>query len=202
MVNNNEKNTQNSRQEAVHVPQRVQEACADHKSSAFRTELPSPVEPHPLDSIITPQRAHKYRQVLARRSTRLVVVIEDCYDPHNATAVMRTCDAFGVHRVYVTTTRHKFKINRRISQGTHRYIDLRIHQSIETVYEELRAEGYRILVSDLHADALVGPQGLRDALDEQPLALVFGSEMSGVSEAASDGADGFFWCPCRALRKV
>ena len=69
-------------------------------------ELP----PHPLDELLTPERAAKYRAVLARRTRRLVVVIEDCHDPHNATAVVRTADAFGLQEVHVTTARSAFKV--------------------------------------------------------------------------------------------
>ena len=161
----------------------------------FRSELPSPINEHPADSLLTPKRQQLFRQVLARRTTRLAVVIEDCYDPHNATAVMRTCDCLGIHRVHVTTERSAFKINRRVSQGVHRYIDLRVHDDIAAAYDELRADGYKVMVSDLNEDALSGPKQLQSALDEQPLALVFGSEGYGVSAAAAEQADGFFLVP-------
>ena len=161
----------------------------------FRCELESPIGDHPADHLLTDKRQQLFRQVLARRTTRLAVVIEDCYDPHNATAVMRTCDCLGIHRVHVTTERSAFKINRRVSQGVHRYIDLRIHHDIGQAYAELRADGYKIMVSDLKEDALCGPRQLQAALAEQPLALVFGSEGYGVSEAAANGADGFFLVP-------
>ena len=59
-------------------------------SSRFRRPLPSPVPPHPGDAAITPERAQLYRQVLARRTGRLCLVVEDCYDPHNATAIVRS----------------------------------------------------------------------------------------------------------------
>jgi tRNA (guanosine-2'-O-)-methyltransferase len=161
----------------------------------FPLALPSPVPPHPVDAMLTPARAHLYRQVLARRSARLVIVVEDCHDPHNATAIIRTCDAFGLHRVAVTTARNGFKINQKISQGSHHYIDLRVFPDIGAAYAGLRALGYRILVSDLAAKATVGPERLRPMLAEQPLALVFGNEGDGVSEAARAGADGCFLIP-------
>ena len=72
--------------------------------------LPSPVPEHPVDVLLTPARCQKYRQVLARRVKHICVVIEDCHDPHNATAVIRSCDAYGIHHVHVTTDRNKFKI--------------------------------------------------------------------------------------------
>ncbi|MDA3961115.1 MAG: RNA methyltransferase [Planctomycetota bacterium] len=161
----------------------------------WRHLLPSPIEAHPADCLLTPERAETFRQVLARRTERLAVVVEDCHDPHNATAVVRSCDIFGVHRVHVTTGRSRFKVNRRVSQGAHRYVDLNVHADITEAYAALRKDGFKILVSDLHADAVVGPQSLAENLAEQPLALVFGSEGYGVSQAASEQADGFFLIP-------
>lgn len=158
-------------------------------------DLPSPVPPHPADSLLTPERAHKYRQVIARRSKRLVIVVEDCTDPHNATAIVRTCDAFGLSRVVVTTSKNTFKINPKVSQGSHYYMDVEVFPEITAAYAKLRAEGYRILVTDLAADAVVGPDALKPLLAEQPLALVFGNESDGVSRTASEQADGCFLIP-------
>jgi len=160
-----------------------------------KADLPSPVPPHPLDTLITPERARKYRQVLARRTDRLVIVVEDCYDPHNATAIVRTCDAFGLQRVVVTTGRNHFKVNRKVSQGSHLYMDLQVFPEITAAYASLRAEGYRILVTDLAADAVQSPDHLRPLLQERPLALVFGNEGSGVTREASTQADGHFLIP-------
>jgi len=148
----------------------------------FAQRLPSPVPSHPVDDLLTVERADTFRQVLARRTGRIAVVLEDCYDPHNATAVMRTCDAFGIMRVHCTTGRSRLKINSRVSQGAHRYLDLRIHEAIPAAYASLRADGFRIMVSDLKADAVVGPQHLSTILDERPLAVVFGSEGFGISD--------------------
>jgi tRNA (guanosine-2'-O-)-methyltransferase len=158
-------------------------------------ELPSPVPPHGLDGLITPARARKYRQVLARRTERLVVVVEDCFDPHNATAIVRTCDAFGLQRVVVTTGRNAFKVNRKVSQGSHLYVDLQVFPEITAAYAALRADGYRILVTDLAAGAVSSPDHLRPMLAERPLAIVFGNEGSGVSAEASRLADGHFLIP-------
>ncbi len=162
---------------------------------APRRDLDSPVPAHALDGMLTAERARKYRQVLARRTGRLAVLVEDCFDPHNATAVIRTCDAFGVHRVVVTTGRNAFKVNPRISQGSHFYIDLQVHPDIASAYAALRAAGFAIMVSDLAARAVVGPERLAPLLVERPLALVFGNEGSGVSAEASRLADGHFLIP-------
>jgi tRNA (guanosine-2'-O-)-methyltransferase len=144
---------------------------------------------------MTASRAQKYRQVLARRTEKLIVVVEDCYDPHNATAIVRTCDAFGLQRVVVTTGRNAFRVNRKISQGSHLYVDLAVYPDIEQAYAALRKENYRIMVTDLSADSVSSPNLLRPMLAEQPLAIVFGNEGSGVTPAASELADGHFLIP-------
>ncbi len=157
--------------------------------------LPSPVPPHPVDRLLTPERAQLYRQVLARRTTRLAVVVEDCYDPHNATAIVRTCDAVGVQRMFIIAGRNPYKINRHVSQGSHHYLDLSVHPTIEDGYAAVRAAGYRILASDLSGSAVVGPGRLTEQLAAQPLALVFGTEGTGLSAAAVAAADGSFLIP-------
>ena len=166
-------------------------------------DLPSPVPPHLLDSWITPQRAARYRQVLARRTGLLVVVLENVDDPQNATAVTRSCDAFGISRLHIITQQSPFRINRRTSGGVHHYVDIRTHPNVEEAYNLLRQEGFRIMVADLVEEGLSGPQQLEAMQSEGPLAVVFGSEHSGLSPTAREQADGFFSIPmvgfCQSL---
>ena len=158
-------------------------------------DLPSAVPAHPLDPRITPERARKYRQVLARRTARLAVVIEDCYDPHNATAILRTCDALGIHTCVVTTAHNGFKVNPKVSQGVHRYLDLHVLPDIDAAVALLKPRGFRFLVTDLAAGATVGPGQLLPRLAETPLAIVFGNEGHGISARARALADGAFLLP-------
>jgi tRNA (guanosine-2'-O-)-methyltransferase len=162
---------------------------------AFRREHESLVPPHRLDHLMSERRRSRFRQVLARRTTRLTVAVDNCYDAHNASAVIRTCDAFGVHRINVVTSRNAFKVNRKITQGAHLYTDLRVYNAIATLYRDLRAGGYRILVADLAADAVLDPHNLAAELERTPLALVFGNEEGGSSEEALAAADGRFLIP-------
>lgn len=158
-------------------------------------ELPSPVPEHVLDAQLTPERALRYRQVLARRTGRLAIVIEDCYDPHNATAVTRTCDAFGISRLHVVTNQSPYKVNRRVSGGSHHHVDIRPHANIGDAYAALRQDGFAIAISTLSDDALPGPQHLLSHLESGPLALVFGNEHTGASEQAAAEADVRFLIP-------
>jgi len=163
--------------------------------SSFRRDLPSPVPPHPVDAMLTPSRAHKYRQVLARRTGAVAVILEECYDPHNATAIIRSCDAFGIQRLFVVANRNGFKVNRKISQGSHHYVDILLHPDIGSCYAAARAMGYRVLASDLGVQSVVGPGRLAEENKTQPLALVFGTEGAGLSAIGSQQADGHFLIP-------
>ena len=97
---------------------------------------PSPVAEHPLDHLLTEERRERYRQVLARRTIRLTVVVEECHDPHNATAIARSCEALGVHRLNVVTGRNSYKVSPRVSRGAHHYLDVRTGESADAVYRE------------------------------------------------------------------
>jgi len=159
----------------------------------------SPVPAHPLDEFVTPERAARFREVLARRTVRVVVVLEDCGNPHNAAAALRSCDAMGLHRVYLVTPHQEFQVSRRVGRGADRYLDLRVFETIEETYAALRSEGYRILASDLSGENRLDVQELAGLHREQPLALVFGNERTGISSAAVDGADGTFVIPMVGL---
>ena len=165
------------------------------ESYEFRNKLTSPVEPHPLDSVITPRRAERFRQVLARRTVGTIVVLDECYDPHNATAVVRSCEAFGIQHIRVIAGRNAFRVNKRISQGAHRYVNIKIHATIGEAYDLLRRDGFRILAANLSAEDIVDPNNLAEISNSSPLALVFGNEESGVSREGIDNADGSFFIP-------
>lgn len=164
-----------------------------YSSRPFRRHIPSPVGPHPLDDLLTEARRDRYRQVLARRCTSLAVVLEDCWDPHNATAVIRTCEAFGLHAVHIVTGGSSFRINRRVSQGGHLYTDIHLYGGIEAAFAVLRSRNFRIFVSDLAADAVTDPHEL--PWPEEPTALVFGNEEKGLSPRALELADRRFFIP-------
>jgi tRNA (guanosine-2'-O-)-methyltransferase len=142
---------------------------------------------------MTPERKDRIDSVLAKRQTDLTVVLENVYDPHNISAVMRSCDAVGILEIYVLNTRippHK-KWGRRSSSSAAKW--LTIHQFTDTkqCFEVLRRSYSRILTTHLSGDAVSLYQ-----LDlTQPTALVFGNERDGVSEEIRELSDGNFIIP-------
>lgn len=142
---------------------------------------------------MTPERFNKLTDVLQKRQPDLTVVLENVFDPHNISAVMRTCDAVGIQEIFILNNRiprHK-KWGARSSSSAAKW--LTIHQFEDPVecFKELRHRYDKILTTHLSSDA-----SSLYALDlTQRIALVFGNEHSGVSEEIRALADGNFIIP-------
>ena len=156
----------------------------------FSKEQPAKPDKFPR----TDRRQTRLRQVLERRQPDLTVVLEDIHDVHNASAVLRTADAVGVltvHLVYSFETPPERAFSRVAGAGASKWIELVWHDTIEDCYNALHAEGYAIYATALHADSV----SLYEKDYTGKVALVFGNEQRGVSEAAIAGADGVIIIP-------
>jgi tRNA (guanosine-2'-O-)-methyltransferase len=142
---------------------------------------------------MTPERKEKLLSVLKKRQNDLTVVLENVFDPHNVSAVMRTCDAVGVQEIYVLNTKipkHK-KWGYKSSSSAAKWLTTYQFDNAEECFYVLRKKYVKILTTHLGSDAVS-----LHALDfTQPIALVFGNEHSGVSEEIRNMADGNFIIP-------
>lgn len=142
---------------------------------------------------MTPERKEKIISVLDRRQPDLTVVLENVFDPHNVSAVMRTCDAVGVQDIYVLNTkipRHK-KWGARSSSSAAKWLTVHQYDNAGECFLHLRKRYSRILTTHLAGDAI----NLYDIEFTTSLALVFGNEHSGVSDEIRALADGNFIIP-------
>jgi len=142
---------------------------------------------------MTPQRSEKLLKVLQKRQANLTVVLENVQDPHNISAVMRTCDAVGIQDIYVVTTkipRHK-KWGYKSSSSALKWLTIHKFDTIEECVKELRKKYSKILTTHLSSDAI----SLHDINFTESVALVFGNEHAGVSEEFREVADGNFIIP-------
>lgn len=142
---------------------------------------------------MTPERRARLLAVLNKRQSDLTVVLENVFDPHNISAVMRTCDAVGVQEVYVLNTkipRHK-KFGPRSSSSAAKWLSVYQFTDAEACFNALRQKYDRILTTHLSSDAV----NLYDIDFTSRIALVFGNEHSGVSEEIRAMADGNFIIP-------
>jgi tRNA (guanosine-2'-O-)-methyltransferase len=136
----------------------------------------------------TDRRANRIRNVLSRRQPDLTVVLENVHDPHNVSAVLRSCDATGVlrvHTVYSMEERPHAAFARTTSAGAAKWVEVVHHDSVAECYDDLRRSGIRILAAAFSEQR----EQLYDVDLCLPIALVFGNEMRGLSEEAVTGAD-------------
>jgi tRNA (guanosine-2'-O-)-methyltransferase len=142
---------------------------------------------------MTPERETRLKNVLDKRRHDLTVVLENVYDPHNISAVMRTCDAIGIQDIHILNTkisRHK-KWGARSSSSAVKWLSVHQHTEAVACFEELRKKFPLILTTQLSSSAI----SLYEIDFTQPVALVFGNEHDGVSEEIRTFADGNFVIP-------
>ncbi|MEO8174478.1 MAG: RNA methyltransferase [Sediminibacterium sp.] len=142
---------------------------------------------------MTPERTEKLLEILSKRQSGLAVVFENVDDPHNISAVMRTCEAVGIQDVYVLTTKihpHK-KFGPRSSSSAAKWLTIHQYTDAKECFTELRKHYSKILTTHLGTDSI----SLHDIDFTQSIALVFGNEHDGVSEEIRKLADGNFIIP-------
>ncbi|HEY4205192.1 MAG TPA: RNA methyltransferase [Puia sp.] len=142
---------------------------------------------------MTPEREERILQVLDKRQGNITVVLENVFDPHNISAVMRTCDAVGVQEVYVLNTRiprHK-KWGAKSSSSASSWLTVHQFTDARACFAQLRSRYNKIYATHLDSEAV----GLYELDLTQRVALVFGNEHSGVSEEIRVLSDGNFIIP-------
>ena len=142
---------------------------------------------------MTPERREKLILVLNKRQQDITVVLENVFDPHNISAVMRTCDAVGVQDIYVLNTkipRHK-KWGAKSSSSAAKWLTVHQFDNAEECFSLLRKRYSTILTTHLSSDAI----SLHKVDFTKSIALVFGNEHEGVSEEIRNMADGNFIIP-------
>jgi tRNA (guanosine-2'-O-)-methyltransferase len=142
---------------------------------------------------MTPERKERIDSVLSKRQDDLTIVLENVYDPHNISAVMRSCDAVGIQEIYVLNTKinpHK-KWGKRSSSSAAKWLTIHQFTNAEECFARLRERYSRILTTHLSGDAV----SLYQVDLTEKTALVFGNEHAGVSEEIRALADGNFIIP-------
>lgn len=135
----------------------------------------------------TERRVARIRSVIERRQPDLTIVLENIHDPHNVSAILRTCDAVGIDHVSLLYTIESFpKIGRKSSASASKWVARERFTSVEDCYASLRERGCAIYTTHIDTNSV----SLYDSIFTTPVALVFGNEHRGVSEEAVAQADG------------
>jgi len=148
-----------------------------------------------LDGFVSERRKGRLVEVLDERTNHLTVVLEDVYQSHNFSAVLRSADIFGIQNIHFIENRNKYKISEDVSMGSTQWLTLNRYQKFENNTREcitqLKNKGYRIVATSLNERSVT-----LDQLNvDKPIALIFGTELTGISEDVQDMADEFVYLP-------
>ncbi len=144
-----------------------------------------------LEAYITPQKQQKITEVLALRTRYITVALENVFQPHNASAIVRSAECFGVQDIHTVEDAYRYKMHQGVARGSAYWVTRYAHPSMQSCFEELKKNGYRIIATTPHQDA---PYIQELPLDHK-VALVFGTELTGLSDYTLAHADGFVKIP-------
>ncbi len=134
----------------------------------------------------TKERIEKVKRVLSLRQPDLRVVLEEVKNTHNASAVVRTCDAAGILNLdIISASEEPFPVNEAISTRAEKWLQFHYYTSSTDCLTQLKAEGFKIVATHLSKDSL----SYMDLDYTQPLAVIFGNEAEGISEEALGVSD-------------
>lgn len=160
-------------------------------AASRRDRLQAFVDAHPLARELTPRRAARVVEVLERRLRSVTLVMENLFDPHNVSAVLRTAEGLGLSELHVVEQPNKWENNKQISMGAERWIDVVRHQGLTRCLGDLSAQGFSLWAADVGEGCV--------PVDQLPVdgkvALVFGSEHAGLSKRALQLTDARFTIP-------
>jgi tRNA (guanosine-2'-O-)-methyltransferase len=137
-----------------------------------------------LAPLLTPERIARIDEVIDARLGSVAAVVEDTYDPHNAAATLRTCEALGLQELYAIEPGARFSAAKGVTRGAHRWLDLHRFTDATAAIADLKTRGFRVLAT--LPDATVS---IEDVPVDTPLAVVFGNEHDGVSPAVIAACD-------------
>jgi len=151
-----------------------------------------------LDYLLTYATENKkklFHQVIENRTNHITVVLEDIFQPHNASAVLRSCDVFGIQNVHIIENYNKYKLNPKVVMGASKWINMTKYNGAEDntlrCINQLKADGYKIIATTPHHTDC----DITELPIEDKTALLFGTELQGLSKIALENADGFVKIP-------
>ena len=149
-----------------------------------------------LSQFVTSRRLKLFDTVLDFRTSYMTVVLEDIFQPHNASAVLRSCECFGIQNVHIIENQNEYQINPDVTLGSNKWLNLFRYntgtQNTKPAINELKSAGYRIIATTPHKKS----SNLHDFdITKGPFALLFGTELKGLSPMALESADDYIHIP-------
>ena len=144
-----------------------------------------------LENILTENRKERFQKVLENRTKHFTIAVEDIFQMHNTSAVMRSCEVFGIQEMNVVEQRYGKSIDKEIAMGAQKWVDINKFETLTDCLKTLKEKGYQIIATTPHENDCL----LDDFDISKPSALFFGTERDGLSEEILKAADGFLKIP-------
>lgn len=141
--------------------------------------------------MITEERLNRMKNVLKERTEYCTVMLENLYDPHNISAILRTAEAFGVQNIHIVEKENQYKVSESVSIGADKWLDIHKYTSTKEAVQHLKNKGYKVFYAD------VDPRcpSLYELPLDQPFCIIMGKEKEGLSKEALEMADSGFTIP-------
>ncbi len=144
---------------------------------------------------VSPHKKNLFFRNIKQRTRYLTLVLENVFQPHNISAVLRSCDCFGIQDVHIVENRNRYQVNPDIALGAAKWLSIyKYNEGDETVVkvmEQLRTKGYRLVATSPHENDYT----IEELPLDQKTALIFGTELEGLSKAAMNLADDWVQIP-------
>ncbi len=148
-----------------------------------------------LSGFVTEARLKRFEEVLANRTQHIAIGLENIYQPHNASAVLRSCDCFGIQDIHIIENENKYTFNPDVSLGSEKWLSLKRYndggKSLDNCIDSLKQQGYAIAVTSLHKTS----HTIEEVPIKNKLALFFGTEMRGATPELESKAEMFVKIP-------
>lgn len=144
-----------------------------------------------LEDFLTENRKERFLEVLANRTNHFTIAMEDVYQLHNTSAVMRSCEVFGIQELNVVEQKFGKRIDTEIAMGAQKWVDINRFDSMQNCIDNVRTKGYQIIATTPHNDSCM----LHEFDITKPSAIFFGTEKQGLSQEVIEQADGFLKIP-------
>jgi tRNA (guanosine-2'-O-)-methyltransferase len=144
-----------------------------------------------LENMLTDNRKEKFLKILENRTNHFTVVVEDVFQMHNTSAVMRSCEVFGIQELSIIEQRYGKTIDKEIAMGAQKWVDIASFDNVQTCINTIKNKGYQIIATSPHENSCL----LDDFDITKPSALFFGTERDGLSSEILQQATGFLKIP-------
>mgnify|MGYP000734193794 CR=1 FL=1 len=145
-----------------------------------------------LSEFVTPERYRLFQKIVRHRTRYFTVALENIYQSHNASAVLRTCDCLGVQDIHVLEAANTFKVSEDVALGAEKWLTINRYQDPSALISELRRKKYRIVATSSHYNACMLPDF---DVTKGPAAILLGTELSGLSDDLIKEADEILMIP-------